>query len=266
MFEEEEDEDNYKMSELEKWYDNNFAYFNRASKPEPGLDLDITLFYNNTYCPVMKELAPAVRKLMYKQYPLLETKFRPMVMDHINWMVSKAGHRLLLMLNILVQDQKEGVNLREKYPDFESWIDFYARPPEPPVPDYHSLDNNPLLFNALTAEQIKEIADEEWESNIKHFNKVEELKKEYYDLIQPLVLKYYPALQDLDYDGWIIYAVEIREEYEDYKLRCEHVDSFIEYGMDEEDIHLTYKEFYKKFSLKFHEKWERDHPTTEPDK
>jgi len=189
-----------------------------------------------------------------------------MVMDHINWMVSKAGHRLLLMLNILVQDQKEGVNLREKYPDFETWIDFYARPPEPPVPDYHSLDKNPLLFNALTAEQIKEIADEEWESNIKHFNKVEELKKEYYDLVQPLVLKYYPALQDLDYDGWIIYAVEIREEYEDYKLRCEHVDSFIEYGMDEEDIHLTYKEFYKKFSIKFHEKWERDHPTTEPDK
>ena len=129
MFEEEEDEDNYKMSELEKWYDNNFAYFNRASKTEPGLDLDITLFYNSTYCPVMKELAPAVRKLMYKQYPLLETEFRPMVLEHINRIVSKAGHRLLLMLNILVQDQKEGVNLREKYPDFESWIDFYARHP-----------------------------------------------------------------------------------------------------------------------------------------
>src|ERR1035437_4149829 len=266
MFEDNDEEDDYKMSELEEWYDNNFAYFNRASETESGLNLDITLFYNGVYYPVMKELAPTVRKLMYKQYPLLETEFRPMVMDHINWMVSKAGHRLLLMLNILVQDQKEGVNLREKYPDFESWIDFYARPPEPPVPNYHYLDNNPLLFNALTAEQIKEIADEEWESDIKYFIKVEGLKKEYYDLIQPLVFKYYPALQELDYDGWIIYAVEIREEYEDFKLRCEHVDSFIEYEMDEEDINLGYKEFHEKFSIKFHEKGKRDHPTIDPEK
>lgn len=44
------------------------------------------------------------------------------------------------------------------------------------------------------------------------------------------------------------------------------MDSFIEYEMDEEDINLTYKEFHEKFSLKFHEKWERDHPTTEPEK
>ncbi len=261
MFEDDEEEDDYKMSELEEWYDNNFAYFNRASKTELGVNLEITLFYNGVYRLVMKEFAPAVRKLMFKQYPLLETEFRPIVVEHINWIVSKAGHRLLLMLYILVQDQKEGINLREKYPDFESWINFYARPPKPPVPDYHYCDNHPILSNSLTVEQIKEIADEEWESDIKHFNMVERLKKEYYDLIQPLVFKYCTALEDLDYDGWIIYAVEIREEYEDFKLRCQHVDTFIEYEMDEEDINLSYKEFHEKFSIKYHEKWERDHPT-----
>lgn len=265
MFEDEEDEDDYKMSELEEWYDNNFAYFNRASKTELGVNMDITFFYNGVYRPVMKELAPAVRRLMYKQYPLLETEFRPTVVEHIDWIVSKAGHRLLLMLYILVQDQKEGINLREKYPDFESWIDFYARPPEPPVPDYNFPEIDPLL-NATTVEELKEMADREWESDIAYFNKEERLKKEYYDLVQPLVLEYYPAVQDLDYDGWIIYAVEIREEYEDYKLRCEHVDSFIEYEMDEEDINLPYKEFHEKFSIKYHEKWERDHPTTGSDK
>lgn len=50
-----------------------------------------------------------------------------------------------------------------------------------------------------------------------------------------------------------MYAVQIRESYEEYKFRCEHLDTFIEYGFDEQDIDLNYKEFSAKFSIKFNE-------------
>ena len=260
MFEDDE-EDDYKMSELEEWYDNNFGYFRRDSKTELGVTLDIALFYNGIYRPVMQELAPQVRKLMLKQFPLIGTEYRPMVLEHIDWIVSRAGHRMLMNLYVLIQDQKEGVNLREKYPDFERWIDFYARPPEPPVPDYSFFEKYPDLTANLTAEQKKEIVEEECESKTKYFYIQESTKTEYYDIIQPIVFKYYKALQDLDYDGWIIYAVEIREDYEEYKYRCEHVETFIEYEFEEEDINFEYKDFQEKFTIKYRERWEKEHPS-----
>lgn len=261
MFEYDEDDDDFQMSEIEEWYDENFGYFRRDSKTELGLNLDITLFYTGVYCPVMRELAPAVRKLMLKQYPLITEETRPLVLEHIDWIVSRAGHRLLMNLYILIQDQKEGINLREKYPDFESWIDFYARPPKPPVPDYSFFEKYPTLTENLSDAEKKEMVDEEFESGTKYFIETENLKTEYYEIIQPLVFKYYLALQDLDYEGWIIYAVQIREDYEDYKYRSEHVETFIEYEFVEEDINLEYKEFQEKFSIKYRERWEKEHPT-----
>lgn len=260
MFEYNDDED-FERSDIEAWYDDNFGYFRRDSKTELGITMDINFFYSVVYQPTMHELAPLIRKLMFRQYPLIRTEDRPMVLDHINWIVSHTGHRLLMNLYILVQDQKEGVNLREKYPDFESWVDFYARPPKPPVPDYSFFEKFPALVNHLSEQDKKAIAEEECEESTKRFNETEQLRKEYYDIVQPIVFRYYPALQDLDYEGWVIYAVQIREDYEDYKYRCEHVETFIEYDFAEEDINLEYKDFQEKFKKKYNERWEKEHPT-----
>jgi len=258
MFEE-EGEDNYELSEFENWYDENFMYFRREGTKQQGPTLDISLFYSGVYCPIMDELAHSVRKLMLKQYPVIDTEFRPLVLKYIDWIVSMAGHRFLMNLYVLIQDQKDGINLREKYPDFESWISYYARPAKPEL----VTDVNFTKFTTFTEQEKQDLMVDENNDIINFFEKEQRLKKEYYDMIQPIVFKYYPAIQNLDYDGWIIYSVQIREDYEDYKFRCEHVETFIEYDFMEEDIHLKYDEFQAKFRIKYNEKWEREHPLLE---
>jgi hypothetical protein len=47
-----------------------------------------------------------------------------------------------------------------------------------------------------------------------------------------VILKYFKALEDLNYDGWIIYAVEIREDYEIYRNSCDHFEGFVEYEFE----------------------------------
>jgi len=254
MFNNEEEDDNV-LSEFEKWYDENLMYLKRESNEQSGPTLDISLFYTGIYNPVMQELAPLVRKLMLRQYPVIDTEYRHMVLDYINWLVSSAGHRLLLNLFVLVRDQKEGINLREKYPDFENWIEVYARPSKPQLVSVEDFSK----FTVFTNHEKKSLVAEENIDIITIFEKKEKLKKDYYDIVQPIVFKHYPALQDLDYDGWIIYAVHIREDYEDFKYRCEHVKTFIEYEFQEEDINLKYDEFQAKFRLKYNERWENKH-------
>lgn len=255
-----DDDDDYKMSEVEEWYDNNFMYFNKKDSFDFGVSLEVTHFYETIYRPVMTELAKPIRQLMYSQYPIIETEFRPLVLKHIDWIISKTGHRFLIFIFNLVQDQENGINLKEKYPKFEEWRSFYANPPEPPVPNYNLFDYNLKIKESLTEEQLKEIAEESCAAQMKKYVINEKLKTEFYNVFQPIVFKHFPALQDFDTDSWIIYSVDIREEYEDFKFRCQHVDSFIEYEMDEEDIDLNYKDYHVKFTIKFREIWERDHP------
>jgi hypothetical protein len=258
MFEDEEDDD-YTLSEFENWYDENFMYFQRESGNLTGPTLETSLFYTGVYSPVMKELSPGIRKLMLKQYPSIDREFRPLVLEYIDWVVASAGHRLLLNLYVLLQDEKEGIDLREKYPDFENWINLYARPQEADLITEADL----AKFTTFTSEEKKELIEEENKDIIRFFNRQQFLKKEYYDIVQPIVFRYYLALQDLDYDGWIIYSVHIREDYEDFKYRCEHIETFIEYEFQEEDINLKYDEFQAKFRMKYNEKWEKEHPFPE---
>jgi len=254
MFENEED-NSTEMSEFENWYEANFRYFKRESNQQPGPDLDISLFFYGIYKPVMDKITPAVRKLMLLQYPVIDSEFRPMVLEYINWLVSSTGQRLMLNLYNLILDQKEGLSLREKYPEFKTWIDSYARPVKPDlitIDDYNE-------FSFYTDQEKQQLIEEENKEIIKFFEIQEKLRKEFYDVIQPILFENYSALNDLDSDGWIVYAYLIRNEYDDYKFRCEHVKKFIQYEFLEEDINLKYDEFQAKFRRMFNEKWERKH-------
>ncbi|MEI8087328.1 MAG: hypothetical protein WCG93_14055 [Paludibacter sp.] len=252
------DDDDYEMSEMEEWFDDNYMYFKRDAQIPVDLTDEITYFYETVYCPVMSEIAPAIRKLMVKQYPTIDGELRPLVVEYIQETIDYAGHEFIMQLYMLVQDQLEGVNLREQYPKFEEWVKFYGRPPEVPVPDYTFFgEHNPMSVH-LTDQQKKEIIDESFQEELESYLNEEKLKKDYFDILQSTVLKYYKDLNDLDYEGWIIYSVQIREDYEIYKYRCEHLDSFIEYELDEEDINLPYDEYSAKFSLKFNEKFDKE--------
>ena len=264
MFEEEDEDydddfDDEFTSDIEVWYNGNYGYLMGNSMNEYGITVEMRHFYTNTYYPAMQELKPAVRCQMMKQYPIIDTEFRPKVLEKIDQMVEATGQELLMELYKLVRDHQQGVNLREKYPKFERWVDFYARPPEVPVPDYAYFDKHPKRYRTLTDEQKKEMLEEWCASRTEVQFEFEKLKKEYYDLVQPVIFNYYPALLELDYEGWILYSVVIRENYEDYIVRSEHLDSFIDYEFPEEDIDLPYKDLYEKIMLKSRERWDKEH-------
>lgn len=264
MFEDDEDEeeflydDDYEVSEIEEWFDDNYGYFVREPSVLIDVTDEITKFYVKVYTPAMDELKRAVLKLLLQQYPIIRGESRPLVLDYINEAVKHVGHEFLMQLYMLVQDQREGVNYREKYPEFEELVEFYGRPAEKPEVNYSFFDKYPDIAASFTQKEKEEFAIERHESETVSFDIEEKLMKQYFDIVQPIVLKYYHELYDLNYEGWIMYAVQIREIYEDYKYYCEYLDTFIDYGFDEEDINLPYDEFSDKLGIKINERLDKE--------
>ena len=253
-----DDDYEYELTEIEEWFDDNFQYFKREPKFPIEITDEITMFYEKVYAPAMSELEPAIHKLMLQQYPIIRGEIRPMVMEYINNAIKYVAHEFLMQLCMVVEDQKEGVKFSEKYEDFQSWVDFYGRPAEKPVVNYEFFEEYPDIAATFTQEMKDEFAIETFENETNSFNIEERMMKEYYDIVQPIVLKYYKELDDLNYEGWIMYAVQIREVYEDYKYYCEHLDSFIDYGLEEEDINLPYKEYSDKLGVKINERFDKE--------
>lgn len=245
----EDDEEEYVRTDFEDWFDTYFMYFPVEQRATGYDDVEVQCFYSNVFCKVMKELTPQIRKLMEKQYPIIKKEKRQAVLDELDKIASLVGPYLLVRLYELVYDEKVGVNLREKYTDFEKLVDFYARPDAPRMMEESFFDQ----FTWLTDEQKQQMIEDDRKEAQEAFDWKEGRKREFYDIVQPLLFKYYKEILDLNHDGWIIYAVHIREEYQDYMMRTDHISTFIQFEFPEEDLHMPYKEF----SEKLQELWEK---------
>ena len=250
MFDDEEDDVNNERSEFEAWFDTNRNYFTREEKNCIYTDLDLNCFYIGVYCPIMQELAPAWHKLVMKQYPLIDTENRPLILQYIDRLIKKTGHEFLLNLYELVQDQKQGINLREKYPDFVKWTELYPAYRVPNVSNVSIYDQ----FCWLTPEQKTELIVRSNQREMETFNYLYNRIFEFIHTLQEIVFKHYRAVYDLDADGWSLYSFYIQDEYFDYRMNFEHIDTFIEYDFPEEDIHLKYNEYMDKYQIKYEEK------------
>ena len=235
--------DNEGDMDFQAWYHLNKGYF------PPELDkvlvnsYDSFYFLFNVYRKVMDKMAPALRKLMVKQYPVFKTEKRPLVVEFIDSIATTTGYSLLFRLKTLVEDQKNGVSIPEKYPQLEEWKDFYVRPQQPSRVD----ESTRPLYSWLNDEQWKAYVETENRKMLEFFNWTEKRKFEFIDVVQTIVLKYFKELENLNSDEWIIYAVDMREEYEYYLSSCENVELFIDCGFPEEDIKLSDKEFTENY-------------------
>jgi hypothetical protein len=180
---------------------------------------------------------------MYQQYPVFKTETRPLVVEHINDISDITVTALIITLRKLVEDQKAGVNVREKYPEFEHWIEFYGRPNQPEFID----DSNRYEYPWVSDEEWEVTLEKENSMLLEFFNWKEKRKFDFIDLIQKTFFKYYKELEELNPDEWIIYAMLIRDEYENYLCRCEDLELFIDCGFPEEEINLSYEEFIRNF-------------------
>ena len=240
------DFDGFDNSQLEEFLDKMKS--NAHQKLDQNLEkgLGVFMFYIRVVKHLMEEFTPAIRKLTWKQYPLIKTETRPLVLKSIDALIRSTGHNCLFQLYGLLEDQKNGVNLREKYGDFEGWIESYARPGIPYLIDVSTYDD----FPQMTEDQKKELVDEINTSTLEGFNLFESRKFEFIDVFQKLIFKYYKEIKELDSDGWIIYSVHINQEYDDYRMMCDHYKNFISHNFKEEDINLSYADYMDKL-IKF---------------
>lgn len=248
MFEENED---LGFSEFDKWYEDNFGYFKRGADRYVEPTLDVELFYTGVYLPVMRELPALVRKLVVKHYPVIGTEQRGTVLEAMNQKISMTGHSFLLRLYDLMQDKKEGVDLRLKYAEFGQWE---RRKNETETISRTIFDQVPGL-TPLQKELLYELVKKEFPES---YNYKDQLRYEFIEMFQPLIFKYCPAVQELDADGWVVYFHLMTIEHFDYRLRFEYFAEFIEYDFPEEDLYIPYGEFQKKFKEKFDERWEKN--------
>jgi hypothetical protein len=71
----------------------------------------------------------------------------------------------------------------------------------------------------------------------------ESRKKEWYDIVQPLLLEHMPELQNLEGDFWVLYAVELRDNYEGWMDCCDHMEIVIEHHLPPESVWWEYDRF-----------------------
>ncbi|HJV77644.1 MAG TPA: hypothetical protein VJ602_04615 [Paludibacter sp.] len=253
-----DNDDDLGFSEFEIWYDDNFGYFKRGAENFFEPDLDVEFFYTSIYTPFMAELPHAIRKLITKHYPIIDTECRPAVLEAIERKIKISGHSFLLQLYDLMQDKKEGINLREKYPDFEKWE---QRNRESEVINRSVFES----IEGLTAKQKDELYELAKREFPESYNYKDQRRYEFIELFQPVVFRHYPAIQELDSDGWVVYNYLLTIEHTEFRLRFEYFDEFIEYGFPEEDLYIPYSEFHSKLMQKFDERREEKKKLLEGD-
>ncbi len=232
------------------WYSMNKKYFPPELREQMDENIDLLHFVASVYFKVMRELEPALHKLMREQYPVFENEKRKKVVEYIDDIAKTTGYALLFKQYYLIQDQKKGVNMREKYPKLDEWEEFYVKKHEPETIS----ENERSDYPELTDEEWIKFRNKENAEIIKCFNWKEKRRFEFIDLVQTIIFKHFNELKELDHDEWTLYAVDIVDEYEYYLTLCEFVEGFIDHGFPEKDIDLPTKEYYKKQSqLSFEE-------------
>lgn len=195
----EDDEEEYERTEFEDWFDTYFMYFPVELRTTGYDDVEVQCFHTNVFCKAMRELTPPIRKLMDKQYPIIKKETRQAVLDELDRIAGLVGPYLLVRLYELVYDENAGVDLREKYTDFEKLVDFYARPDTPRVLEESFFDQ----FNWLTDEQKQQMIEEDRKEAQEAFDWKEGRQREFYDIVQPILFKHFKELLELNHDGWI---------------------------------------------------------------
>ncbi len=221
--------DNDKFIDSEIWFENNKDFFPPEFLESMEMAMDTLSFYFHTYENTMKELRPQLRDLMIKQFPVLKTDTRPVVLQAINDVIENSGRFILFKLYNLMLDQKNGINLHKKYTNFDDLLELHVRPRKP-----HSIDISFYDFiPQLSSERKKELVNELNEKELLNIKRNERRKFYFFNLIQKCIFKYYPEIQKLDEDGWSVYAIHVGMEYEHYRDECIRIEKLIKSKLPE---------------------------------
>lgn len=248
MFNDHED-DFDEPTDFEIWFDDNISYF-RKGDGFPTPTVEIEHYYLSVYKPVMADLPPVVRKIMYRHYPEIEQEVRPVLTEEINSRLYRTGQSLLLNLYQLLDHLKNGDKLREVYRDFPAW-EIYRK--DIMVIHRSMFDS----IEGLTLRQKHALYELMLKTFTDAYHPKDQRRYEFIEAIQPILLRYVPALETFGHDEWVIMYNFYAIEHTEFRLNFEYFQTFIHYGFEEKDFFRPYAEYHKMLTDKLKEEFEQ---------
>jgi hypothetical protein len=181
------------------------------------------------------QLVPQLYKLMLQQNEDIKTVIaHPMMLNHITNSNILNATRLIWTMDKMCTQYKEGINIKEVYPKLDGWREFYCRPSKPDI-----FEEKRAQRSYMSDEEWDKFKDEENRKMVAYHKWTERRRTEYFDIVQPLLLKYLPDLNNIEGDYWVTYAVNIRDIYEEWKVMCEDIEVMVNYEMPPEMLNLS---------------------------
>lgn len=215
---------------------------------------DVYHFFTDVFQQWHSKAKEELEQLTQELYSNCLEPEHPTIRRYIDAANAQTANDLILKLFSLIKEGKEGVVMEEKHgkEKIESRRNFYCRPQ---LPHFLLTDKNRDDYKELTDEDWKVKMVSENESTWRYHNWEEKRKAIWYDAMQPLNFTYLPELNDMEGDYWVIYAMEIRDEYERWKTRMEHIETVLDYHLDPELLFAPHDEFTKAHTAVFQQYW-----------
>jgi hypothetical protein len=191
---------------------------------------------------VMNELIPALIALMGLQYKGFADEKRPLMRKEIEKIAETVCFYIPIEVNNLIKDQKAGKKVRDIYPDFKDFLDIVKDDNKPCLIE----DSERSKYEGFTDEEWKEFRDERNAEELEITKEVAERKTAFIQVVQTILLKYLPDIENLNRDELIVYLAILNTEYKSYLHQCYHIEHFIEHGFPESYLKLPFREYMKK--------------------
>jgi hypothetical protein len=266
MFDDDDDDDDdfldeeLEVSPFVEWFNDHFFYFPVKYRMSEGFEQEAECFYNMVCSRLLREAKPMLLKLMYQQYPILSTDNRPEILEEIDNIASMKNSTLLAELFTLIIEDRNGEDLRKGFKDFESTTKFYGQPEKPHILKRSFYKRFKWISEQEKEQMYQQNKIEAEEATAWSFNR----RKEYFDIFQSILFSSYRNLENLSHDGWIVYAVILREDYETFVHDIDRLTSVVEYQFPIEYLTLPFTEFLDKTTEAFRKKIEQQTANSAP--
>jgi len=207
-------------------------------------------FFTEARQDFVDETLPGLQVLLVQQYPLTTAYTDPLALDCIKDVHEMNASGLIWKCWNIMEEMHKGIDVPAKYPKLEEWRAFYCHPEEPQLIRRDMVGK----FPNDTEETILQRVEEENRQMREWHAQKKKMMDGYYDLMQPLLFKHLPVLDHLEGDHWVLYAMTIRDAYEEWKSLCQEMETTIEYGMPQESITWDHADWQTLFGEKFREK------------
>ena len=207
---------------------------------------EIAGFQFNVVDALKEECLKKLSVLATKQYIGFSDVTDPVIIKFINTINNNAILNIAYVMRGMVKDMNANIDIKVKYPRLEEWRDFYVFP-------------KPHTINENKRNKFAYPDDEEWAQYVKHENREmlrffcweEQRRTEFYDIIQSVLFALYPLLNNIEGDFWVLYAVNMRDKYEDWKTSMEDVETKLHYEMPSESVNWEYEKFSNEISKRY---------------